>query len=184
AVGYYGTSSDALFTESSPPGDDFLAHVCVAWEATADRAAQYGARVTKIRNGLVLGLDGGALPKLLPPFMLGLGGIVADGRQWYSWIHLDDAVGIFQRACLTTTQGALNATAPIPVRNSDFTRELGQAIHRPTVFKIPEFALNFALGEGSVVATQGQRVLPEATLQTGYRFRYESIEAAFAEIFR
>jgi uncharacterized protein (TIGR01777 family) len=182
AIGYYGTSEDATFSEASPPGSDFLAGVCVEWEATADTAAEYGMRVAKIRTGLVLGTDGGALPKLLPAFRLGAGGVVASGRQWYSWIHIDDVVGIYLHA-LDGTSGALDATAPEPVRNSAFTVELAKALHRPAIFPVPAFAIGMMLGEGAVVVTEGQRVLPERTLATGYRFRFAEIATAFAALF-
>ena len=177
AVGYYGTSEGATFDESSPPGSDFLAQTCVAWEAAADGAAAHGMRVAKVRTGLVLGTDGGALAKLLPIFRLGGGGIVASGRQWYSWIHLDDEVGIYLQA-IDGAEGALNGTAPNPVRNSEFTRALGSALHRPTFLPAPAFAVELLLGEAASVVTQGQRVLPRRTLETGYRFKYETIESA------
>lgn len=177
AIGYYGRSEDATFDESSVPGDDFLANVCVAWEATADTAAEHGMRVSKIRTGLVLGTDGGALAKLLPIFRLGAGGVVASGKQWYSWIHIADEVGIYLHA-LDGQDGVLDATAPEPVRNAEFTRALGAAVHRPTLFPTPAFAVDLVLGEGAVVVTQGQRVLPARTLATGYRFRYATLEPA------
>ena len=182
AIGYYGTSEDATFTEASPPGSDFLAGVCVDWEATADTAAEYGMRVAKIRTGLVLGTDGGALPKLLPAFRLGAGGVVASGRQWYSWIHIDDVVGIYLHA-LDGSSGALDATAPEPVRNGEFTVELSKALHRPAFFPVPAFAIGVLLGEGAVVVTEGQRVLPERTLATGYSFRFSDLASAFAALF-
>jgi len=181
AVGYYGSSETETFDESSAPGNDFLSGVCVAWEAEADRAAALGMRVAKVRTGLVLGADGGALAKLLPLFKLGVGGIVASGRQWYPWIHIDDQVGIYLHA-IDGTDGVLDATAPNPVRNADFTRALGAALHRPTLFPAPAFAVQLVLGEGASVVTEGQRVLPTRTLATGYRFRFETIEAAFAAI--
>lgn len=181
AIGYYGRSEDATFEESSAPGDDFLAQVCVAWEATADRAASFGMRVAKIRTGLVLGKDGGALAKLLPLFRLGAGGIVASGRQWYSWISIDDLVGIYLHA-IDGTDGVLDGTAPNPVRNSEFTRVLAAALHRPAFFPVPAFAVAAILGEGALVVTEGQRVLPARTLATGYAFRHESLAAAFAAL--
>lgn len=181
AVGYYGSSETETFDESSPPGSDFLSGVCVAWEAEADRAATLGMRVAKVRTGLVLGADGGALAKLLPLFKLGLGGIVASGRQWYPWIHIDDQIGVYLHA-IDGTDGVLDATAPNPVRNADFTKALGAALHRPTLFPAPAFAVQLVLGEGASVVTEGQRVLPTRTLATGYRFRYETIETAFAAI--
>jgi hypothetical protein len=182
AVGYYGTSETATFDESSPPGTDFLAEVCVAWEAEADKAAEHGMRVAKVRTGLALGTDGGALAKLLPVFKLGGGGIVASGRQWYPWIHIDDLVGIYLHA-LDGADGVLDGTAPNPVRNADFTRALGAALHRPTLFPAPAFAIGLLLGEAAVVVTEGQRVLPTRTIETGYTFTYETIDRAFAALF-
>jgi uncharacterized protein (TIGR01777 family) len=181
AIGYYGQSRTATFTETSPPGDDFLARVCVAWEAEAARAAALGMRVAIVRTGVVLGRDGGALAKLLPLFRLGLGGPVASGNQWTSWIHLDDHIGIY---CLAIDgyAGTLNATAPEPVTNRDFTRALAAAVHRPALFPVPAFALKLVFGEGASILTEGQRVLPEATLAAGYAFRYPEIGAACASL--
>jgi len=181
AVGYYGRSEDATFDESSPAGDDFLARVCAEWEGSADRASALGMRVAKIRTGLVLGKDGGALANLLPIFRLGAGGVVGTGRQWYSWIALDDLVGIYLHA-IDGTEGVLNGTAPNPVRNADFTRALGAALHRPTVLPVPVFALQALFGEGALVVTEGQRVMPSRTLATGYVFRYQALDAALAAL--
>ena len=181
AIGYYGTSESATFTETSPPGSDFLARVCTGWEAEAQRAHDLGMRVAIVRTGLVLGAAGGALAKLLPIFKLGLGGAVAGGEQWYSWIHIDDQVGIYPRA-IDGYDGVLNATAPAPVKNKIFTAALGSALHRPTILPTPGFAVALVLGEGAVVVTEGQRVLPEATLASGYRFTYAEIDAALAAI--
>jgi uncharacterized protein (TIGR01777 family) len=181
AIGYYGTSASATFTESSPPGQGFLAGVCVDWEAQAQRARELGLRVALVRTGIVLGADGGALAKLLPLFRLGLGGIVASGEQWYSWIHIDDIVGIYLRA-LGGFDGALNATAPNPVRNKDFTAALGSAVHRPAILPAPGFAISLILGEAASIVTEGQRVLPEATLASGYLFKYPEIGAALGAI--
>jgi uncharacterized protein (TIGR01777 family) len=181
AIGYYGTSDTATFTEASPPGSDFLARVCVGWEAEALRARDAGLQVAIVRTGLVLGADGGALAKLLPIFKLGLGGVVASGQQWYSWIHIDDLVGIYMRA-IDGTDGILNGTAPNPVKNREFTAALGAAVRRPTFLPTPGFAISLVLGEGAVVVTEGQRVLPEATLASGYRFTYSAIGAALEAV--
>jgi uncharacterized protein (TIGR01777 family) len=181
AIGYYGTSESATFTEASSPGNDFLAGVCVRWETEAQRAHELGMRVAIIRTGLVVGSDGGALAKLLPLYRLGLGGIVASGKQWYSWIHIDDQVGIYLHA-LDGATGVLNATAPNPVTNREFTHALGAAVSRPTLFPAPSFAISLVLGEGAVVVTQGQRVLPEATLASGYRFTYPEIDGALRAV--
>ena len=177
AVGYYGTSRSATFTETSPAAGDFLARVCADWEATADGAAALGLRVAKIRTGLALGTDGGALAKLLPLFRAGLGGVIGDGAQWCSWIHVDDLVGIYLHA-LDGVAGVLDATAPNPVVNRTFTRALGRALGRPTLVPVPAFAVGLLLGEAAVIVTEGQRVLPERTLATGYAFRYPGLDGA------
>jgi uncharacterized protein (TIGR01777 family) len=183
AIGYYPASETATYDESSPPGDDFLARLCVAWEAEADRATSTQTRVAKIRTGIALGTDGGTLAALLPIFRLGLGGPVASGRQWYSWIHIDDLVGVYL-AAIDGLGGVLNATAPNPVTNADFTRALAKALRRPAFFPVPEFALRLLLGEGGTIATRGQRVLPERTLANGYRFRFETLDDAFAALLK
>jgi uncharacterized protein (TIGR01777 family) len=179
AVGYYGASETATFTESSPPGNDFLAEVCVDWEREASRAGELGMRVACIRTGIVLGPDGGALARLLPIFKAGLGGIVGNGRQWSSWIHIDDVVGIYLLA-IDRAEGALNATAPDPVRNVDFTWALASALHRPAFLPVPAFALHAIFGEGASILTTGQRVLPERTLSLGYAFAFPQIAPALA----
>jgi uncharacterized protein (TIGR01777 family) len=181
AIGYYGTSADATFTESSPPGSDFLARVCVSWEREALRARDIGLQVAIVRTGIVLGADGGALAKLLPIFKLGLGGVVASGDQWYSWIHIADHVGILMHA-IDGADGVFNATAPNPVKNRDFTAALGAAVHRPAFVPTPAFAIGLILGEGAVVVTEGQRVLPQATLASGYRFTYPLLSPALEAV--
>lgn len=178
AVGYYGTSETATFTEKSPPGDDFLARVCVAWEREAENAQRFGMRVCIVRTGVVLG-DGGALGQMLAPFKLGAGGIIGNGRQWMSWVHVDDVVGIYVLA-LDGTSGVLNATAPNPVTNAEFTHALGRAVHRPTILPTPTFALRMLLGEGADMLLTGQRVLPQQTRAEGYTFRFTEIDEALA----
>jgi hypothetical protein len=181
AVGYYGMSRTATFTETSPPGDDFLARVCVAWETEATRASARGMRVAVVRTGLVLGRTGGALSPLLPLFRAGLGGPVASGEQWTSWVHLDDHIGILLLAIDGHT-GAMNSTAPNPVRNRDFTRALAAAVHRPGIIPAPEFGIKLLFGEGASIVTEGQRVLPEAALAAGYTFRHPEITEACASL--
>jgi uncharacterized protein (TIGR01777 family) len=183
AVGYYGTSRTATFVESDGPADDFLARVCAEWESDADRAHDLGMRVAKIRTGIALGSDGGALAKLLPLFRLGAGGVVASGDQWYSWIHIRDLIGIYLRA-IDGYDGALNATAPVPVTNRDFTTALAKALHRPAFIPTPAFAIQLMLGEGACIVTEGQRVLPEATLASGYHFKYTHIDESLNAIVR
>lgn len=181
AIGFYGSSEQSTFTEQSPPGDGFLADVCVRWEAQAQRACELGMRVALVRTGLVLAPGGGALKQLLPPFRLGLGGVVGSGRQWYSWIHIDDVVDIYV-AAIDGLDGVLNATAPQPVTNAEFTRTLGAALHRPTILPVPSIALRAMLGEGADVVLLGQRVIPQRTQSLGYRFLYESLGDALRNL--
>lgn len=181
AIGYYGSSESATFTENSGPGTDFLARVCVEWEAQAQSARELGMEVTCIRNGVVMGRDGGALEKIIPPFKLGAGGRIGSGKQWVSWVHIDDVVAIFMMA-LDGVGGVLNATAPNPVRNADFTKALGHALNRPTFFPVPGAAIAAVLGEGAYVLTEGQRVLPERTQSAGYQFKYDTVELALANL--
>lgn len=181
AVGYYGTSESVTFTESSPPGDDFLAHVCVEWEREAMRAQQFGMRVGIVRCGVALGSDGGALKAMLGPFRLGAGGPVGSGKQWISWVHIDDAVAVYLRA-LDEPSGAVNATAPHPVTNAEFTKTLGEAVHRPAVVPVPTLALRAMLGEGADLLARGQRVIPQRLNDEGYAFAYPSLEPALKSL--
>ena len=186
AVGYYGDRKDETLTEASPPGNDFLARTCQQWEAEACKAETPGLRVARMRIGIVLGRGGGALEQMLyplplpvSPFKLGLGGPIGSGRQWFPWIHLEDVVGLFAWAATTEgIGGAFNATAPNPVTNADFVHAIGRILHRPTVAPVPAFLLKTMLGEFAEVLLGGQRALPTAAQQAGYRFRYERLEEA------
>jgi uncharacterized protein len=181
AVGYYGASETETFVEESTAGHDFLARVCAAWEREALRASDLGMRVALIRTGVALGTGGGALAKMLPPFRLGVGGVIGSGRQWLSWVHVDDLVGIYLMA-IDGADGPLNACAPNPVTNAAFTRELGAALHRPTVLPVPTFALRAMLGEGAGMLLTGQRVLPQRTQEFGYRFEFSELRDALANL--
>lgn len=181
AVGYYGTSETQTFTETSPAGDDFLARTCAGWEREAMRASEFGMRVAIVRTGVALGSDGGALAEMLPPFKLGAGGVIGNGRQWISWVHVDDVVGVYLKA-LDGTSGVLNATAPNPVTNAEFTHALGRALHRPTILPTPTFALRVMLGEGADMLLEGQRVVPARTQAEGYVFRFTRVDDALAQI--
>lgn len=182
AIGYYGTSESETFVEENPPGADFLAQVCEAWERQARAARDFGLRAAMIRTGIVLDARGGALAKMLPPFRLGLGGIVGSGRQWCSWIHIDDLVGIYA-SVLLEGDGAFNAVSPNPVTNAEFTRALGAALHRPTALPTPLFALQLVFGEGASLLTDGQRVAPKRIVtERGYGFAFPTIEGAFANL--
>jgi uncharacterized protein (TIGR01777 family) len=182
AVGYYGSRGDQVLDEHATPGPDFLADVCVAWEAASAPAAKLGLRVVNPRIGVVLG-HGGALAKMLPPFRLGLGGRLADGRQYMPWIHIDDMVGLLlHAACSASLSGAMNAVAPEPVTNSVFTQAMGAALHRPVLFPVPAVMLRLALGEFAQVLLASQRVTPLAALGCGYTFKYPEIRGALESI--
>ena len=183
AIGYYGERGDETLTESSPPGQGFLADLCVEWEKTAGLIEALGIRVVKIRIGLVLGKDGGALAKMLPPFRLGIGGKLGSGRQWMSWIHIDDLAALFRFALENPAlAGPVNGTAPNPVPNAEFTRELGHALHRPALFPVPAFALRALYGEMAGMILASQRVLPKAAQSAGYAFRYPNLPTALASL--
>ncbi|MBV8363556.1 MAG: TIGR01777 family oxidoreductase [Candidatus Eremiobacteraeota bacterium] len=183
AIGYYGTSDTTVFTEESAPGDDFLAKVCVDWEREARRAENFGMQVSCIRTGFALGNDGGALAKILPVFKAGAGGRVGTGRQWCSWIHIDDVIGIYLMA-IDGRDGPFNAVAPNAVQNSELTRALGKALNRPTFLPVPSVALKATLGEGAYIATQGQRVEPQRALACGYQFTFSDLKAALQNLVR
>jgi len=179
AVGYYGPHGDELLDEQTPPGHDFLAEVCVIWEREAEKAAELGLRVVKVRTGVVLDADGGALSKMLLPFKLGGGGPVAGGRQYMPWIHVDDVVGIYLRAIDDPAwDGAVNATAPDPVTNRTFSKALGKALHRPAVAPIPGAAIRLLYGDMAEIVTKGQRVIPKRTVELGYTYQHADLDEA------
>jgi len=182
AIGYYGSRGDEVLTESSTPGQGFLPEVCVAWEREADGALALGTRVVKIRIGIVLDPKGGALAKMLPPFRMGVGGPLGDGRQWMSWIHLDDLVRLIVYAVERPLAGGLNGVAPEPVRNSEFTRILGKALHRPAFLPVPGFALSLLFGEMSEVLLASQRVVPAAAQAAGFTFQHPHLEGALEDL--
>jgi uncharacterized protein len=183
AIGYYGSRGDEILTESSKPGADFLAQVVTGWEREARSAEQFGVRVVLLRFGVVLGRGGGALQKMLLPFRLGLGGRLGSGRQWMSWIHLDDLISLIGFAMESTQcSGAINAVAPHPVTNAEFTHDLARALHRPAIFPVPEFALKLLYGEMAQMILGSQRVVPEAALQAGFEFRFRELGLALRQI--
>jgi len=182
AVGYYGDRGEEELTEASAPGDDFLADVCVEWERAARVAEQHGVRVVLARTGIVLG-QGGALAKMLTPFKLGAGGPLGNGRQWMPWIHGADLARLYLHAADTTSiQGPMNAVGPHPVRNSEFTKALGRALHRPAFMPAPYLGLRLVFGEFAKVLFASQRVIPQVAIDTGFHFEYSQIAAALAEI--
>lgn len=183
AIGYYGSRGDEVLTETSGPGSDFLARIVVEWEQAAQQAEALGIRVVPLRFGVVLGKNGGALAKMLSPFRFGLGGRLASGRQWMSWIHVDDVIGLIRFALENSAiRGPMNATAPQPVPNVEFTQQLATALHRPAIFPVPGFALKLLFGEMAQVILGSQRVIPQAAQSAGYRFEYPELRPALARL--
>ncbi len=184
AIGYYGDRGDELLDESAPPGSGFLPEVCVAWEREAQRAAAVGLRVALIRIGLVLDPRGGALRRMLPPFRFGIGGRLGSGQQWMSWIHIEDLVELFRFAIDQPVSGPLHGTAPEPVRNLEFTRELAAALRRPALLPVPRLALWALFGEMAGVLLESQRAVPQAAEAAGFRFRHRQLGPALADLLR
>lgn len=183
AVGYYGNRGDEILTEKSTPGDDFLAQVCIDWEREALRAREFDIRVAIIRISVVLGTDGGALNKMLTSFRLGIGGRLGSGRQWMPWIHIHDLVRLLiYSAENPTASGPLNGCTPQPVTNAEFVQALARALHRPAILPVPKFALRIVLGEVADALLSSLRVIPEATLRTGFEFEYPDLEGALKSL--
>ncbi len=186
AIGYYGARGEEPLDEDARPGRGFLSDVCAEWEAEALRASELGARVVTVRTGVVLDRAGGALARMLPPFRLGVGGPVAGGRQYISWIHVDDLVGLMLAALDGEEwRGPINATAPQPVTNAEFSRALGRALGRPALLPVPGFALRLLYGEMAQIVTTGARAVPAKPLVLGYEFAHpdldEALRSALAE---
>jgi uncharacterized protein (TIGR01777 family) len=183
AVGYYGARGAEPVGEDEPPGTDFLARLCQDWEAAAERAEAGGTRVARVRIGLVLGTDGGALARMLPIARLGLGGPLGSGEQVWPWVHVDDLCALFAFLLeLDGARGPFNGTAPNPVRQRDFARTLGRVLHRPAVLPAPAFALRVALGEAAGVLLTGVRALPRSALDAGFTFRHPDLERALRHL--
>ena len=181
AIGFYGSRADEILTEASRPGDDFLARVVVDWEHAAEMAESLGIRVVRLRFGMVLG-QGGALAKMLPPFRLGAGGRLGSGKQWVSWIHIEDVTRLIQFAIDHPVNGPWNATAPQPVTNAEFTRDLASALQRPALLPVPKFALKLIFGEMAEVVLASQRVVPKVAPSAGFRFRYAELKPALVRL--
>ena len=179
AIGYYGAHGEEPLDEDAPPGRDFLAETCVAWEAEAEQATALGMRVVRVRTGVVLDRDGGALKKMLPPFQLGVGGPVAGGGQYMSWVHREDLLGMILAALEDERwSGPINGTAPEPVTNRQFSHALGHVLHRPSLLPVPGIALRALYGEMAEIVTSGARVMPAKPLVLGYRFRHPELDEA------
>jgi uncharacterized protein len=186
AIGYYGNRGDETLTEASAPGNDFLAGLCREWEAETARGADFDARVVSLRFGIILARHGGALPRMAMPFKLGAGGRLGDGRQWMSWLTLQETIGIVQFALATPAlSGPVNAVTPNPVRNTEFTSVLAKTLRRPALFPAPAFALRLALGEmADALLLASQKVIPSKLTAAGYRFLQLNLASALAEVFR
>ncbi len=185
AIGYYGTSEQATFTEADPAGDDWLAAVCLAWEHATDEVEELGVRRVIVRTGLVLDRGQGILPQMALPVRLGVGGRIGSGRQVLSWIHIDDEIQAILRLMEdATAHGAYNLTAPSPRTNAEFTQSLAAALHRPYWLPVPSLAIQLALGKMSKLVLEGQKVLPQRLQETGFTFRYPELGAALVDIYR
>lgn len=183
AIGIYGPHGDEELTEDSLPGNDFLAKVCIDWEKAAQAVTVHDVRVVFLRTGIVLDKNGGALKQMLTPFKMFAGGPVGSGKQWMSWIHIEDEVGLIVHALdHAGIEGPLNATAPKPVTNRDFATALGKALGRPSFMPTPAFMLRVMLGESAAIVTSGQRVLPKKALAAGYAFKFVELEAALRDL--
>lgn len=183
AVGYYGNRGDLELDESAGTGDDFAAHLCKTWEDVALSAESQGVRVCLLRTGPILSKDGGLLGRMLLPFKLGLGVRLGDGKQWMSWIHIDDYVSTILRLLHEQDmRGPFNMTAPNPVTNAEFTRSLARALHRPALFAAPGFILKAAMGERASLLLEGQRVLPKKIEASGGSFAFKRLESALQDI--
>jgi uncharacterized protein (TIGR01777 family) len=182
AVGYYGPRGDEVLDESAAAGTDFLARVCTVWEAEAQRAEELGVRVVRLRTGVVLDRRGGALARMLIPFRLGVGGPVAGGDQYMPWIHTDDVVGLYLAAIDGEDwSGPVNASAPEPVPNREFSRALGRALGRPAVLPVPAAALRLLYGEMAEIVTEGQRAVPRRAQELGFAFRHPALDEALRD---
>ena len=185
AIGFYGNRGDERLTEDSDPGQGFLPEVCMEWERTADLAKALGMRVVKVRIGVVLGRGGGALKQMLPPFKFGVGGRLGSGRQWMSWVHLDDLVSLIHFAATSDKlRDAVNAVAPKPETNADFTKILARTLHRPAIFPVPAFVVRTLFGEMSEIVLASQKVVPQAAIQAGFPFRYQTLAPALENLLR
>lgn len=183
AVGIYGDQGDTLLQEDAILGSDYLARLCQEWEAAAHAIGKLGVRIVKWRTGVVLGSEGEAFKKMVLPFRIGVGGRLGSGKQWMPWIHVHDlAAGILHAVEHPSMAGQVNGSAPEPERNIDFTRKLARALNRPAVFPVPRFALKLLLGDFGDAILASQRAVPEALLESGFRFRYPTLDQALEEL--
>lgn len=183
AVGYYGHVPEGDVDENHPPANDFLGQLCSEWERQATRAADFGSRVVCLRFGIILGSEGGALEKLITPFKFFVGGPIGPGTHWFPWIHMTDAINAILHVMQNPDlRGPFNVTAPGVVRQHEFSKELGKALHRPSWLRVPESVLRIAVGEFAETLTTGQRAIPKRLLESGYRFEFPSLGPALADL--
>lgn len=184
AVGYYGGNHEpALLAENALSGHDFAASLCVRWEQATRQISTMGVPVSIVRTGVVLHPHGGALQRMLPPFRLGIGGAVGNGKQMMSWIHMDDMIELLIFLIMKPDiSGVFNATSPNPVSNKEFAKTLGKTLHRPALIPMPEVVIKFILGESAMLLTEGQAAIPEHLLKAGFEFKYPKLKKALAEL--
>jgi len=183
AVGYYGPCGNEIVTEEPPPGNDFLADVCVAWEASTAAVEAHGVRRPILRTGVVLSREGGALPRMLPPFKFGLGGPLGSGGQWFPWIHIRDEVRAIRFLIEhPEAHGPYNLCAPTPVTNAEFTKALGRVLNRPAFMPLPAFVLQLLFGDMATVLLDGQRAVPKHLQDAGFTFAFEQVEQALRDL--
>ncbi|KAA3615961.1 MAG: TIGR01777 family protein [Calditrichaeota bacterium] len=184
AIGFYGSQKNKQITESAPAGNDLLARICDTWETEARKLNQAKTRLTILRIGVVLDRDQGAFPKMLLPFKFFIGGKLGTGKQWVSWIHIDDLIDVFKFVIFKDdVSGIFNATAPTPVTNSQLTHAIAKAFHRPALFPVPAFILKILLGQQSTLVLEGQQVIPKNLLESGFKFKHGTIDSALADLY-
>ncbi len=185
AVGYYGNAENNILTETSESGNDFLSQVCKAWELESEKVESFGVRRISVRTGIVLSAKGGALERMLLPFKLFIGGPIGSGKQWFPWIHIDDLIRIYLFALDNPSiSGIINAASPNPATMKEFALTLGKTLHRPSLFRVPFFALRIAIGEAAESVIASQRVIPKKLLESGFKFKFENVEEALRDLLK
>lgn len=184
-VGYYGDSGENLLVEESPNGKDFLAKVCKTWENESAKVETANVRSVQIRTGLVLSTEDGALKQMLPAFKMFAGGPLGNGKQWMSWLHIDDIIGIYLHAIDNkVVAGAVNAASPNPIRMKEFAKKLGEVLNRPSIFPVPKFILKLIVGEAAEVVTASQRIIPDKLIKSDYQFKFTDLEVALRDLLK
>lgn len=185
AIGFYGERGESILDETTSAGNDFLSHVCADWEKASEQLERLNVRRVIIRTGIVLSVDDGALKKMLLPFQLFVGGALGNGKQWFSWIHLADIIPLYLFLLDNKNQkGIFNAVSPQPVQMKTFARTLGKVLHKPALFPVPKFILQFVMGESASAILASQKVEPEALLNAGYKFKFENLELALKDLLK